>query len=388
MQRPAARGVGSKVATRTDRQTLDGISLEPNGWLRASAALTRTGVFSYRNEDGSVRRELRPPQEVFRADLMPLYAGLPLTVGHPDVFLDVLTTRAHQVGSISSPRREADKLVADLLITDLPAIEQVQRGVRQISVGYEAELDPTPGVWMGQPYDAVQRRITPNHIAIVASGRAGPECAIRLDQGDTMLELTIDGNSVTMSPEMFASVLSALGMDPANPPQTLELCYGPQDPAAAPTMDKAPAPAAPAPAAKADSLDALQARLDSLQAQLALRPDETKIRESVRNRIKLESVAEAHGVKFDSAMSDDLLRAAVVKQLEGVDVSTKSSAYIEARYDSAIEARSASEAQVRQVAKSTTAPDTAKRIDEALKAKRDAWQRPIPGAATLASVSK
>ena len=380
--------VGCIVATRTDRQTLDELTLEPNGWLRASAALTRTGVFAYRKEDGSIRRELRPPQEVFRSDLMPLYAGLPLTVGHPDVFLDASTTRAHQVGSISSPRREADKLVADLLITDLAAIEQVQRGVRQISIGYEAELDPTPGVWMGQPYDAVQRRITPNHIAIVDRGRAGPECAIRLDQGDTMLDLTIDGNSVTVSPEMFSAVLTALGMDPANPPQTLELCYGPQDPAAAPTMDKAPAPAAPAPAAKADSMDALQARLDSLQAQLALRPDETKIRESVKARIKLEQVAETHGVKFDSAMSDDLLRAAVVKQLEGVDVSAKSSAYIEARYDSAVEARSARDEQVRQVAKSTTAPDTAKRIDEALKAKRDAWQRPIPGAATLASVSK
>ena len=380
--------VGCIVATRTDRQTLDELTLEPNGWLRASAALTRTGVFAYRKEDGSIRRELRPPQEVFRSDLMPLYAGLPLTVGHPDVFLDASTTRAHQVGSISSPRREADKLVADLLITDLAAIEQVQRGVRQISIGYEAELDPTPGVWMGQPYDAVQRRITPNHIAIVDRGRAGPECAIRLDQGDTMLDLTIDGNSVTVSPEMFSAVLTALGMDPANPPQTLELCYGPQDPAAAPTMDKAPAPAAPAPAAKADSMDALQARLDSLQAQLAAKPDETKIRESVRNRIKLESVAEAHGVRFDSAMSDDLLRAAVVKQLEGVDVSAKSSAYIEARYDSAVEARSARDEQVRQVAKSTTAPDTAKRIDEALKAKRDAWQRPIPGAATLATVSK
>ena len=135
-------------------------------------------------------------------------------------------------------------------------------------------------------------------------------------------------------------------------------------------------------------MDALQARLDSLQAQLALRPDETKIRESVRNRIKLESTAEAHGVKFDSAMSDDLLRAAVVKQLEGVDVSTKSSAYIEARYDSAIEARAANEAQVRQVAKSTTAPDVSKRIDEAVKSRREAWQRPIPGAATLATVSK
>lgn len=376
------------MATRTDRQTLDELTLEPNGWLRASAALTRTGVFAYRNEDGSIRRELRPPQEVFRADLMPLYAGLPLTVGHPDVFLDVLTTRAHQVGSISSPRREADKLVADLLITDLAAIEQVQRGVRQISVGYEAELDFTPGTWFGVPYDAVQRNIQPNHIAIVDRGRAGPECAIRLDTGETMLDLEIDGNSVTVTPEMFASVLSALGMDPANPPQTLELCYGPQDPAAAPTMDKAPAPAAPAPAAKADSLDAMQARLDSLQAQLALRPDETKIRESVKARIKLEQVAETHGVKFDSAMSDDLLRAAVVKQLEGVDVSSKSSAYIEARYDSALESRSARDAQVRQAVSGTTAPDTAKRIDEALKAKREAWQRPIPGAATLATVSK
>ena len=380
--------VGCIVATRTDRQTLDELTLETNGWLRASAALTRTGVFVYRNEDGSIRRELRPPQEVFRSDLMPLYAGLPLTVGHPDVFLDVLTTRAHQVGSISSPRREADKLVADLLVTDLVAIEQVQRGVRQISVGYEAELDFTPGTWFGVPYDAIQRNIQPNHIAIVDRGRAGPECAIRLDQGDTMLDLEIDGNSVTVTPEMFAAVLTALGLDPANPPQTLELCYGPQDPAAAPTMDKAPAPAAPAPAAKADSMDALQARLDSLQAQLAAKPDETKIRESVKARIKLESVAETHGVRFDSAMSDDLLRAAVVKALEGVDVSAKSSAYIEARYDSALESRSARDAQVRQAVSGTTAPDVSKRIDEAVKSKRDAWQRPIPGAATLATVSK
>jgi len=377
--------VGCIVATRTDRQTLDELTLEPNGWLRASAPLTRTGVFVYRNEDGSIRRELRPPQEVFRADLMPLYAGLPLTVGHPDVFLDVLTTRAHQVGSISAPRREADKLVADLLVTDLAAIEQVQRGVRQISVGYEAELDFTPGTWFGVPYDAVQRNITPNHVALVDRGRAGPECAIRLDQGDTMIELVIDGHTVAVSPDMEGAVLSALGLDPANPPKSLELTMGAEG---QPTMDKAPAPAAPAPAAKADAMDALQARLDSLQAQLAAKPDETKIRESVRNRIKLESVAEAHGVRFDSAMSDDLLRAAVVKQLEGVDVSTKSSAYIEARYDSAIEARSARDEQVRQVVKSTTTPDTAKRIDEAVQARRDAWKKPIPGAATLASVSK
>lgn len=166
-----------------------------------------------------------------------------------------------------------------------------------MSVGYEAELDPTPGVWMGQPYDAVQRRITPNHIAIVGPG-AEPVPIAPFDLiKETPCSTSNDGNSVTMSPEMFSAVLTALGMDPANLPQTLELCgHGPQDPGA--TMDKAPA--APAPAAKVDSMDVLQARLDSLQAQLAAKPDETKIRESVRNRIKLESTAEAHGVRFDS----------------------------------------------------------------------------------------
>ena len=197
-----------------------------------------------------------------------------------------------------------------------------------------------------------------------------------------MIELTIDGNSVTVSPEMEAAVLSALGLDPANPPQSLELTMG------ATMEDKQDKGSASAPAVKADSMDALQARLDSLQAQLAAKPDETKIRESVRNRIKLESVAEQHAVKFDSAMPDDLLRAAVVKQLEGVDISTKSSAYIEARYDSAIESRAARDEQVRQVAKSTTAPDAVKRADEAVKARREAWKHPIPGAATLGSIGK
>jgi len=371
------------MAIRTDRQTLDGIELESNGWLRASAALTRTGVFVYRNPDGSIRRELRPPQEVFRTDLLAMYAGLPVTVGHPDQLLDASTTRTHQSGSVAGPpRRESDLLVADLLVTDLAAIEQIQRGTRQISVGYDCMLDPTPGIWFGIPYDLVQRNIVPNHIAIVDCGRAGPTCALRLDQGDLMIELTIDGNSVTVSPEMEAAVLSALGLDPANPPQSLELTMG------ATMEDKQDKGSASAPAVKADSMDALQARLDSLQAQLAAKPDETKIRESVRNRIKLESVAEQHAVKFDSAMPDDLLRAAVVKQLEGVDISTKSSAYIEARYDSAIESRAARDEQVRQVAKSTTAPDAVKRADEAVKARREAWKHPIPGAATLGSIGK
>jgi hypothetical protein len=39
-----------------------------NGFLEASAFLSRAGVFEYRNADGSVHRQLRLPEEIFRAE--------------------------------------------------------------------------------------------------------------------------------------------------------------------------------------------------------------------------------------------------------------------------------------------------------------------------------
>ena len=45
-------------------------------------------------------------------------------------------------------------------------------GLKELSLGYNLDLDETPGEWEGQPYDAVQRNIVINHLALVLE--AGP----------------------------------------------------------------------------------------------------------------------------------------------------------------------------------------------------------------------
>ena len=49
------------------------------------------------------------------------------------------------------------------------------------------DLEFTPGEYNGQKYDAIQKNITNNHIAIVWKGRAGKNASLRLDENDAIL---------------------------------------------------------------------------------------------------------------------------------------------------------------------------------------------------------
>src|ERR1700722_2731251 len=55
------------------------------GWLKADATLTRTGVFKYKMPDGSIIRQLRLPEEVFSRETMKSMEMLPITEDHPPV---------------------------------------------------------------------------------------------------------------------------------------------------------------------------------------------------------------------------------------------------------------------------------------------------------------
>ena len=55
----------------------------PEGFVKATVAVTSIGVFTYRNPDGTTRRELRLPEEVFKQDSMDTLALKPMTLLHP-----------------------------------------------------------------------------------------------------------------------------------------------------------------------------------------------------------------------------------------------------------------------------------------------------------------
>lgn len=161
------------------------------GFLRADAVLTRPGVFVYRNQDGTTRREYRPPEEVFHVDSLSSFEDAPITIDHPaEKWVTKENASKLSVGTIKSqPQRDGDLVVARVLVTDAKAIDEVESNRRRsVSCGYTVEYAATPGVTPeGERYDGVQRKIRGNHLALVPAGRAGPEAQIRLDADDAVM---------------------------------------------------------------------------------------------------------------------------------------------------------------------------------------------------------
>jgi hypothetical protein len=159
-----------------------------NGWLKVGGYLTRVGVFAYLQRDGTVIRELRKPDEVFKADSLQSFAMVPATNDHPPELLTAANTKQYAVGNVGeNVRRDGDFMRATLLFTDAQAIRDLEAGKSELSCGYTCDLDFTAGTWNGEAYDAVQRNIRGNHVAIVEKGRAGPDVRVKMDAADATM---------------------------------------------------------------------------------------------------------------------------------------------------------------------------------------------------------
>lgn len=161
------------------------------GGIKVPARLTRTGVLNYRQPDGSVRRELRLPDEVFRKDsLATLEDATVTTLEHHRDFVNSAKWKRATLGHARNIRIDADTyVVGDLVINDAAAVVEVEnKRLVDISCGYSCRLDMESGVWNGEPYDLIQRDITYNHVAVLppGKGRAGEDVGIRLDAKDAI----------------------------------------------------------------------------------------------------------------------------------------------------------------------------------------------------------
>lgn len=184
-----------KTAIRFDQMPLMA-ERDDQGFLVAPACYTRTGVFYYINDDGSVRAELRLAEEVFSDQAMKSMQMLPVTNDHPPVMLNPENSKQYTVGfSSENVTRKNDTANGFIKVTDKDAIADVENGRKEeLSMGYQCLLEDSPGVWEGIKYDVIQRNIKYNHIALVEKGRAGSQCRIKTDSDDLRFKVNKPSN--------------------------------------------------------------------------------------------------------------------------------------------------------------------------------------------------
>lgn len=172
-------------AVRFDLARLDAPQELPDGSLRVPARVAKVGVLTYTDGEGNSWGELVPPETLFDSASMASLRGAAVVDLHPSrVTLD--NRRELQRGHVGDVvRRDGAYLAVDAVyVTDPDEIALVKSGQRRdVSCGYDCELDETPGIFDGVPYQRVQRSRVYNHLGLGPAGwgRAGTDVALKVD---------------------------------------------------------------------------------------------------------------------------------------------------------------------------------------------------------------
>jgi len=353
------------------------MTMTDEGYLTGEARVARLGVQSYQDGSGGVRREYRPASEVFAADAMASFKNTPITMGHPDEGL-VTSGNAKRlsVGMVGENIRvDGEWLVMPLTITDAETISRIEGGTVELSGGYMADLDETPGEADGMTYDAIQRDIRGNHVAIVDRARAGEMARLNLDAADAV---AVENAQATRNDSMSDNTVAVRidGIEYGVQPQ-VERHLSKLD-------EQIKGVASERDEAKAAS-EQVQAKLDEANAELeklkAERTDEA-IQAAAKARVALERTASR--VLGDDAeldgKTDREIREAVVQAVHAdADLADKSDVYVEARFDAAVDTHKAhSDAASKQRETATPKGDEGGKADkraDAIDSIRGAWKR-------------
>ncbi|WP_428029800.1 DUF2213 domain-containing protein [Ancylobacter sp.] len=326
----------------TDVAVVAGTRRREDGYLVADARIARTGVQVYLGREvGKAEmatvRVYRPGDEVFSADTLSSAAHRPVTNDHPADLVTSQNWKQHAVGQTGDEvAGEGIFIRVPLMVSDEAAIRDIEAGKRELSAGYTCDLDWTAGKTpSGEAYDAVQRNIRLNHVAIVARGRAGSEVRI----GDaaqwgaapitdktpekeitmTLKTVTVDGIPIEVT-DQGATVIATLQSRVAD---------------AAAKFTDAETKHQQALAAKDADIAKKDAEIDALKGKVL---DAAAIDKLVADRADLIGKAKvlAKDVKTDG-LSDADIKKAVVIAVVGDSAKDKSPTYIDARFDILVE---------------------------------------------------
>lgn len=303
--------------------------------LRVDGHISRIGIQTY--HDGiEERREYRDPVEVFDAASLDSMRGMPITVQHPRGLVTPRTWKRDAVGTVDSDVRQSEDgqhVAASLWVHEDSAIRKIESGeLVELSVGYTAKLDMTPGSTpTGEHYDARQTEIRGNHVALLKAGQArgGSTVALRLDsQGDEIWHADDDGEGCRGAQPMKQTIRidgTDYEVEAADTglAKAVEIIVAARDEMKA-RADKADAERD---AVKADA-DALQVKVDAAEKAEADRRREATIADAKR--------LAGEDLKIDDDDDEPKIRRAAL-EAKGVKLDEKDDQYVAFRFEHEVE---------------------------------------------------
>ena len=322
------------------------------GFLKVPGRVARTGIQEYLARalglDGDpmrIVRVYRPEEEVFKPESLDSYDASDVTNNHPSTLVTAETYKGVAVGVVrGSGRRDGDFVVCDLNVKDKATIDDINSGKCELSAGYTAIYDPTPGVTEdGKAYDYIQRDIKINHVAIVERARAGANARVfdHTPESNMSHKVTLDsGSSVEVSDAATAVALSD-AFERLNKKVTDAEARADKAQASADSLNEKLEEAR-----KASSDEAVKARVEAVSATHAM-------------------ARKVAGDSFtcDSLDVTEIKRAALTVARPKVEWPSKSAAYVEAAFDAEMEKESDEEEEEGEV--KVTIKDKKKSTDAA-----------------------
>lgn len=292
------------------------MAVTKDGFLKGESIVSRTGVFIYRNADGSERRELRHPDDVFNQDSLNSLVSIPVTINHPTELVNADNAHKYSVGLTGEKVKiEDNDIVVSLTVSHKKAIDAINAGKRELSLGYNLDLLEEAGEYEGEKYTHRQKNINYNHLALVDKARAGRSARINLDGVITEEE------EINLKKEEEIKMTQEVHIEKEDSEKI--------------AMQKR--------LVNSDAvIDELKAELEKLKA---VRKDEADISKKVNARIDLITKA-IKVTNFDSAeltsKTDRQIMESVIKALHPeTNLDAKCDVYVAARFDSVVESHTA-----------------------------------------------
>lgn len=312
--------------------------LTDEGFLIVPAFIARPGIQLYTaaemglsdRDPRDVIRVYRPPEEVFNQESLASFSNKPITNGHPSELLTSKNAKEFSVGH-SGPEVVEDRgfAKATLHIIDSDTVEDIEKGKAELSNGYLADIAFTPGTSPdGESFDAIQRDIRGNHIAVVDKARGGsslrvfdadPSLEPKLEEDAIMpVKVTIDGIDIEMS-EQGQQAVTKLQKQVSDTQTTMDMQRKQFDTDIA--KEKARA-------------DDLQAKLDAAKKEI---PDAATLDAQVAERAALvaDATALVPDLEWKGKSAEDI-RKEVVTKVVGT-LTNDSAEYVAARFDILVE---------------------------------------------------